>query len=420
MKIQDKQTSINQFNEILKSPNAWRLGVFNGDRHSDKNFVAKWEGSESEHSTILDTLNGINTMIATIDENLSRSVITNLVQSVGGQDTYLGAFHFGNVALLQTWLLKLNLIDNHKLLEIPQDKKLKALQDAYAAKFAAFIAMPDNNIWNIYYKNQGSDYTLLNFYNEAKNQVWFNTYKDSFEEYTNTFQVFKTVTQDFKQFSQDTAEVLMQTDSIKSQNLSLKDIYSVSSPHAFSLLLNNLKISGVSNRDQISNKVIVNGLIEIYNNKILLNELPQNYDEQKDDTLNTLIDLICALERLHPLPDYNCRTFCYLTLNRELMKNGFAPVVFEDPNDFDWMSREQLKTEILKGQQNFQNLVAIGKLHDQDPSIDELSVESKNILNTIMSKYDCDWQTLSTNTTKTEFIGQEFIGQDMNQDMFLS
>lgn len=68
-----------------------------------------------------------------------------------------------------------------------------------------------------------------------------------------------------------------------------------------------------------------------------------------DQKLDAMINFVQKLERLHPFSDGNCRTLVMLTLNRELIRNGFPPAMFDNPNRFDFFSKAQLKDEIKKG-----------------------------------------------------------------------
>lgn len=68
-----------------------------------------------------------------------------------------------------------------------------------------------------------------------------------------------------------------------------------------------------------------------------------------DEKLEAIIILIQSIERLHPFLDGNCRTFCMLLLNRELILNGFPPTMLDNPNRFDLFSINELKDEIRQG-----------------------------------------------------------------------
>ena len=54
-----------------------------------------------------------------------------------------------------------------------------------------------------------------------------------------------------------------------------------------------------------------------------------------DNKLEVIGNLIQNLERIHPFPDANGRTFVNLLLNYLLIKNGFPPATFLEPNLFD-------------------------------------------------------------------------------------
>ena len=79
-----------------------------------------------------------------------------------------------------------------------------------------------------------------------------------------------------------------------------------------------------------------------------------------DEKLKVIIEFITTLERTHPFVDGNTRTFSMLVLNRELMRNGFSPVILEDPNRFAGLGQDELYNEIIKGMRDFQQ-IRLGK-----------------------------------------------------------
>jgi|GEM_PF-5924496 len=103
------------------------------------------------------------------------------------------------------------------------------------------------------------------------------------------------------------------------------------------------------------------------------------------DKLKAIIRFIITLERMHVFPDANCRTFCVLLLNRELIKNQFSPVILEDPNRFDGYSVDEMVIEVLNGMHSFQEVLVgntehLGLSHHQieqklqtleDPNLNE-------------------------------------------------
>lgn len=70
--------------------------------------------------------------------------------------------------------------------------------------------------------------------------------------------------------------------------------------------------------------------------------------------LMAIIELCHYLEILHPFADCNLRTFCTLILNRELIRQGFTPVLLENPHRFDGFSFNEMLYEILRGMNDFQ------------------------------------------------------------------
>ncbi|KGP62438.1 hypothetical protein EP47_01570 [Legionella norrlandica] len=71
-----------------------------------------------------------------------------------------------------------------------------------------------------------------------------------------------------------------------------------------------------------------------------------------DEKLIAIVKLVQGLEQLHPFEDANCRTFCMLLLNRELIANHLEPTMVRDPNFFDLKSQSELVTLIKEGQQH--------------------------------------------------------------------
>lgn len=72
-----------------------------------------------------------------------------------------------------------------------------------------------------------------------------------------------------------------------------------------------------------------------------------------DEKQNAIIKMVSSLERAHIFTDGNARTMVMLVLNRELVRNGFTPVILENPNRFDLFSIEELKTEVSVGMQHY-------------------------------------------------------------------
>ena len=79
------------------------------------------------------------------------------------------------------------------------------------------------------------------------------------------------------------------------------------------------------------------------------------------------------LERIHPYLDFNCRTFAVFLLNKELIRHDLEPSLMEDPNDFDFMTNEELIDKIEEGQANYRKLSTNGKIKEKDPG-DELLI----------------------------------------------
>lgn len=100
-----------------------------------------------------------------------------------------------------------------------------------------------------------------------------------------------------------------------------------------------------------ANEKKVAAIFERYHNKIASAE----NDEEK---LDAIIEMVSELEKRHLFRDGNIRTCVLLTLNRELIQNGFTPVILDDPNRFDMHSRAELKSDIKKGMARYAKLAA--------------------------------------------------------------
>ena len=108
----------------------------------------------------------------------------------------------------------------------------------------------------------------------------------------------------------------------------------------------------------ISNKVDI--ITKAYEDR--LQEIPrETWPENPDDAkklnfflrLENIVTMIQKLERLHPFSDGNCRTFCMLLLNRELIRNKLPPCLLTNPNDFDGLSQSEMINEVLAGQNRY-------------------------------------------------------------------
>ncbi|GEM_PF-6764760 len=99
--------------------------------------------------------------------------------------------------------------------------------------------------------------------------------------------------------------------------------------------------------DEMNN--LVNNIIQTY-------EETMRVDKTNIEKIRIIVQLIQKFERLHPFKDGNCRTFCMLILNRELIKHNLDPVIMYDPNCFDGFSMDQVVNEILHGQKRFRQV----------------------------------------------------------------
>lgn len=90
----------------------------------------------------------------------------------------------------------------------------------------------------------------------------------------------------------------------------------------------------------------VNKILDDYHQKI-------NEATNSQGKLSAIIDMVSQLERRHIFSDGNARTLVMLVLNRELVKNGFSPVILDNPNRFDLFSQKELVNEVGFGMQKF-------------------------------------------------------------------
>ncbi len=82
-----------------------------------------------------------------------------------------------------------------------------------------------------------------------------------------------------------------------------------------------------------------------------------------EDKIELIAQHMQDIECLHFFSDGNCRMM-YLLLNKELMKNGFTPVILLNPNYFDQMTLNGLCAEIREGQLAFRNFLDTGKPYE--------------------------------------------------------
>ncbi|WP_316354451.1 hypothetical protein [Candidatus Trichorickettsia mobilis] len=66
-----------------------------------------------------------------------------------------------------------------------------------------------------------------------------------------------------------------------------------------------------------------------------------------------IVTMAQTLEDIHIASDGNCRSVITLWLNKELVSHGFAPIILEDPNDFEHYAAQQLLYLLGKGQGAF-------------------------------------------------------------------
>lgn len=112
-------------------------------------------------------------------------------------------------------------------------------------------------------------------------------------------------------------------------------------------------------------KKIYSNLLEIYN--------------KSEKTIDVIVDFIQDIELLHMFLDGNTRMI-YLLLNKELMLNGFNPVILDDPNCFDYKDKDLLVGEIKKGQETFIEFLTTGCPYKNNSlSLEEIKLNIENL-----------------------------------------
>ena len=110
--------------------------------------------------------------------------------------------------------------------------------------------------------------------------------------------------------------------------------------------------SFISSKIEIITKAYEDRLREIPNE--IFPENPEDAKKLKFFLhLENIVLMTQKLERLHPFSDGNCRTFCMLLLNRELIRNKLPPCLLTNPNDFDGLSQSEMINEVLAGQNRY-------------------------------------------------------------------
>lgn len=86
--------------------------------------------------------------------------------------------------------------------------------------------------------------------------------------------------------------------------------------------------------------------------------------------LDAIADLGYDMLKKHPFCDGNSRTFITIILNKELMRNGFSPCIFDDPLIFEgYVGRDELKLEVINGIKNFKKLIAENTIENLPPNL---------------------------------------------------
>jgi hypothetical protein len=111
------------------------------------------------------------------------------------------------------------------------------------------------------------------------------------------------------------------------------------------------------------------------------------------EKLKNLLKFIQRLERRHPFKDGNCRLFCMLLLNLELIRMGQYPTIQNNPNYFDWMPIDALVNEVIQGQKRFCNYLATKdkNIKFYKPNNEEILVNVHNWFYDLQHGHDCLW-----------------------------
>lgn len=106
-------------------------------------------------------------------------------------------------------------------------------------------------------------------------------------------------------------------------------------------------------------------------------------DERNSDKLSIILTTIQTLENIHIFTDGNCRVM-YLILNKELIRNGFSPVVLDDPNQIEYMGINELAQQIKEqGKDAFWTLYSSTE-HTIKPSVNYSNEEVSNKIYSIL------------------------------------
>ena len=113
--------------------------------------------------------------------------------------------------------------------------------------------------------------------------------------------------------------------------------------------------------------------------------------------IKLIADTAQTLELLHMFTDGNCRVLITIWLNKELIRAGLSPAIFENPNDFDWKSTEQLVKDVITGQKAFQDLCSKGYPYKQ-------CITDSEIDNNFMTLYETHCSQLDTKQKTKPYI----------------
>ncbi len=120
-------------------------------------------------------------------------------------------------------------------------------------------------------------------------------------------------------------------------------------------------------------------IIDEYNQTI--NELKQ------EDKISFIIDISKRLDRLHPFVDGNIRVFVTILLNHLLMLNDFYPAIFEEPSIFDGYTTEEIRVEVMKGQELVKQLIESPESKVFGHSITDENEENISTICDLMSEF---------------------------------
>lgn len=98
-------------------------------------------------------------------------------------------------------------------------------------------------------------------------------------------------------------------------------------------------------------------LQELKKNGYVVGSLIDRNASLEDKKLEIIIRICQNLDQLHAFRDANLRTIAFLVMQRMLIENGIAPIVFDNPNCIDMKSVSEIMNELKGGQVKYKIIV---------------------------------------------------------------